>query len=81
MQNIIAIFADCAVSAFFIVSAYLFFRNFEMNMYLGKLKNKFNTLFIPYIMWSTVGLMYKMIISEKFRLEIFGGWNNLIHTI
>ena len=58
MQNTIAIFADCAVAAFFIILAYLFFSNFEMNIYIRRLKSKFHTLFIPYIMWSIIGLIY-----------------------
>ena len=73
MQNTIAVFSDCAVAAFFIVSAYLFFRNFEMNIYLRKLKSKFNTLFIPYVMWSIIGLIYKVIVSEENRVEILRG--------
>lgn len=83
MQKTIAIFADCAVAAFFIISAYLFFRNFEMNIYIRRLRNKFHTLCIPYIMWSIIGLTYKMIVSKEIRSEILGGGGgyNLIKAI
>ncbi|MEG0229364.1 MAG: acyltransferase [Oscillospiraceae bacterium] len=78
-QESIAIFADCAVAAFFAISAYLLFRNFTVGEYLSKLRNKIKTLLIPYIMWSAIGLIYKIIASDEIRFEILNGsiWSAL----
>lgn len=45
-----------AVPLFLFFSGYLFFRGgkFDGSLYLCKLKSRFRTLFIPYIIWSTL---------------------------
>jgi len=46
-----------AVPLFFIISGFLFFRNFsnEKIVYKNKLKKKIKTLIIPYLIWNLVG--------------------------
>lgn len=50
-----------AVPAFFLISGYLFFLNLEQwdtATWLGKIKRRFHTLFIPYIIWNILGIVY-----------------------
>ena len=47
---------------FFFVSAYLFFRNYELKDTLRKWKSRLRTLIIPYILWNMI-----MIVSETLR--------------
>ncbi len=50
-----------AVPAFFLISGYLFFINLEKwdkSIWIGKMKRRFHTLFIPYILWNLVGIAY-----------------------
>lgn len=50
-----------AVPAFFLISGYLFFVNLEKwdrEIWLGKMKRRFHTLLIPYIIWNLVGIAY-----------------------
>jgi surface polysaccharide O-acyltransferase-like enzyme len=50
-----------AVPSFFLISGYLFFKNLEQwdnNIWLGKMKRRFHTLFIPYILWNLLGIAY-----------------------
>lgn len=53
-----------AVPAFFLISGYLFFINLEQwnkEVWLGKIKRRFFTLFIPYIIWNLIGIAYTCI--------------------
>lgn len=45
-----------SVPLFLLFSGYLFFKEgqFDRTLYLRKLKSRFRTLFIPYIIWSTI---------------------------
>ena len=50
-----------AVPSFFLISGYLFFKNLEQwnrSIWLGKMKRRFHTLFIPYILWNLLGIAY-----------------------
>ena len=50
-----------AVPAFFLISGYLFFVNLEKwdkEVWLGKMKRRFHTLLLPYIIWNLVGIAY-----------------------
>lgn len=54
------IFCSFVVPTFFIISGYLFFQktqnNFTTNIYIEKIKSRFFTLVIPYIVWNTITL-------------------------
>ena len=46
-----------AVPTFFIISGFLFFYNFrkwECDKYKNKIKNRFQTLFVPYLFWNLI---------------------------
>ena len=45
---------DC-VSAFFLITGFLFFRRFTMADYLAKLRTRFNSLVVPYLLWNIIG--------------------------
>ena len=50
-----------AVPAFFLISGYLFFANmkeWDGNVWIGKLKRRVHTLLIPYIIWNILGIAY-----------------------
>lgn len=50
-----------ATPMFFIISGYLFFSNLEewnTDVWLGKIKRRVHTLFIPYLFWNLLGIAY-----------------------
>ena len=49
---------DACVPAFFILSAYLFYRNFDFSKIKEKYKSRFFSLVIPYFFWSIFFLIY-----------------------
>ena len=49
----ISTFINLAVPTFFLISSFLFYRNFTINLYFKKIKSRFRSLFIPYIIWNT----------------------------
>ena len=42
-----------AVAPFFLITGFLFYRNFRMDRYAAKLKTRFRSLVIPYLLWNT----------------------------
>ena len=84
----VQVIARIAVPAFFIISGFLFFFNvtfFDKNNYLIKLRKRFKTLFIPYVIWNVLATLPIYDLSLYFfkgiplnldhnLLEIF--WNN-----
>ena len=61
-----------AVPIFFIISGYLFFKEgtFNKNLYLTKLKKRFRTLVIPYLIWNTFAVLIFIFI----RIPAFHSW-------
>lgn len=60
-----------AVPSFFLISGYLFFKNLEQwdkKVWLGKMKRRFHTLLIPYILWNLLGIAY-LFVSPYFGAE------------
>lgn len=53
--------ADCAVPAFFCISAYLTFRKYKLSLYNYKtlLLKRMKTLIVPYILWNIIGYIYQ----------------------
>ena len=47
------------VPLFFMIAGYLFFfgKTFNVEVYKKKLKNRFHSLFIPYVMWNTIAIL------------------------
>ena len=60
--------ARLAVPIFFVMSGYLFFRNMH-NMtlitYTAKLRNRVNTLIIPYFIWNILAALFLMYIKHQ----------------
>lgn len=52
---------DIAVPSFFIISAYLFYRNYNYSKTTEKLKSRIKTLLIPYLFWNIVALVIAMV--------------------
>ena len=50
-------FARPAVALFFLLSGFLFFRNYSLGKTLTKFGSRFRTLFIPYILWNAIGIL------------------------
>jgi len=53
--------ATCAVPAFFLMSGYLMMiniKNLTLHVYVNKLKNRFKTLIIPYLLWNILAVIY-----------------------
>lgn len=55
-----------AVPTFFLMSGYLFFKNLEYwnnQEYVKKMKSRFWTLFIPYLLWNLIAFCFLFIID------------------
>jgi len=57
-------FARPAVAIFFILSGYLFFRNFTLVKTVAKIKSRFRSLCVPYILWSALGVLFIVILQS-----------------
>lgn len=53
LSDCITLFGHCAVPTFFALSAFLFYRNFSLDKYGEKLKSRFKSLVLPYLIWNT----------------------------
>lgn len=62
-----------AVPMYFILSGMLFFRDYSNKKYVTKLKSRFFTLCIPYIIWNTVWMLFEIICSYTFISSFFTG--------
>jgi len=60
-----------AMSWFFFISGYLFFRNFDMSKLIGKWKSRIFSLLIPYLIWNTLSVILQMIKGEKYFSDGF----------
>lgn len=53
---------DTAVPAFFAISAFLLFRNYNMQLYTDKIRTRFYSLLIPYFLFSIIfGCIYLLV--------------------
>lgn len=55
-----AFFVNTIVPVYFFISGYLFFlvKKWDKKVYLDKLKNRINTLLIPYLLWNGIGVIF-----------------------
>lgn len=73
-----------AVPLFFFISGFLFFYkvDFDKNVYIKKLKSRYHTLVIPYLIWNFVGFLILLIqmhprfyslfpLLKDYRIDIF----------
>ena len=64
---------DVAVPTFFSISAYLFFINYDSSKYISKLKSRIKSLVVPYFCWSTIFLLFFIVISNMPQFKMFDG--------
>lgn len=59
--------SECSVPVFFFVSSFLFFRTYDQNIevYKYKIHKRLYSLFIPYILYNTLGYFKHIIISGE----------------
>ena len=83
------VLARICVPLFFIISGYLFFnrREFNGSVYRQKLKSRFKTLFVPFILWNIIAIIWKLkcflpSFSSYYRpLEVHLSIERLINTL
>lgn len=66
LVNFLPLLYACAVPSFFIISGFLFFRNYQKKDYSRKIKSRIHTLFIPYLLWNVFGLLTEMLTKIPF---------------
>lgn len=86
LENYIRFFERACVPFFFMISGYLFFRNYSPDKLFPKYKSRIKTVLIPYLIWCTIYYIYfvcltripwlqNLINGEKADLSL-GGWIN-----
>lgn len=63
IEKILLIIFETAVPVFFMISAFLFYYNADINNIKDKLKRRIFSLIIPYLLWNIIGYLYFQIIS------------------
>ena len=77
------VLSHIAVPAFYLISGFLFFlKTSELNkqIYKNKIKKRFYTLFIPYILWNIVPVIIQFTINAIKYLFKAGDWNLFVHS-
>ena len=88
VTTISQVLARIGVPLFFVISGFLFFYHcrFNCDVYKRKLRSRFKSLFMPFIIWNIIALLYSMkcflpILSSFYRpLEIDFSIVRLINT-
>lgn len=62
-----------SVPAFFMISGALFFRDYTNEKYAGKMRSRFFSLVVPYLIWDTVWMIFNIVISHSFISNYFIG--------
>lgn len=63
-QRYVSVCTDIVVPVFFMVSGYLFYRNFDYSCCTRKWKTRFHTLVIPYVIWNLVAYFYYVAVTS-----------------
>ena len=71
--NVILLICNIAVPTFFAISSYLFFVNYDNNKYFSKLKKRFKSLVIPYLIWSSIFFILFIVVSNLPAFKMFDG--------
>lgn len=66
INDVIPTITSIAVPAFYIISAFLFFRNYRIQDTKQKLQSRVKTLVLPYLFWNLVGLLIVMAFKLPF---------------
>ena len=64
----------CAVPTFFVLSAAVYFRDYDNSKYILKLKKMFATLIIPYLSWNSIWMIFGFV-STIYLSKYFIGRN------
>lgn len=65
-ERFMMMISDCAVPGFFAISAFLFFRNFDIPKYWDKLNSRVKSLLIPFLVFSFLGLLLEIVLEIVF---------------
>lgn len=73
------VLALICVPTFFVVSGYLFFyrTDFDSKVYVQKLKKRFRTLMIPYLLWNLIALLVKVTKMLPIFSSVFHNMGNI----
>jgi hypothetical protein len=65
--HLISLVVHGAVPLYFVIAAFLFFKNYQPTgeFYSGKFKSRINTLLIPYLFWNLSYLLFKLIVQTN----------------
>lgn len=50
-----------AVPLFFFLSGFTFFRNYKSDSYFKKIRSRIKSIFIPFLIWNTIGLLFAIL--------------------
>lgn len=65
--------AKIGVPSFFMVSGILFYRDFKMTMYTKKMKNRFFSLVIPFLLWNILRFLLFFVLGKiSFCTDVLG---------
>lgn len=70
-----------AVPLFFIISGALFYRNYNNDKYMQKIKSRLKTLVIPYFLWNILNMVFCIITSYTFVQKYFIGREKFVITL
>lgn len=62
-----------AVPLFFFISGFTFFRNYQPRLYPSKLKTRFHSLVVPYLIWNTIALIIAIIYTYTPLSQVIAG--------
>lgn len=75
-EDFVTSLSRIAVPTFFTLSGFLFFQNYEPSMYISKIKKRFFSVFVPFIIWNLVaylmfvGLSAIPFVSSRMNTEV-----------
>lgn len=74
---------SCAVPTFFFISGYLFFRSglLTRETYSYKIKRRWHSLIVPYLIWNTVALVTLLIKTLPLLSDIFPQYSGFYHSL
>lgn len=73
--------ASFAVPSFFMISGILFYRDFTINKYPKKLKSRFFSLIIPYLLWNLFRFLLLYALGKAGIIERYVGASRVLFTI
>lgn len=76
IHELMPLLTSCAVPSFFIISSFLFYRNFTQEMAYSKLHSRLKSLVIPYFIWNTYGLVVAMLFHMPMIKEFTADQSN-----